>query len=66
MGRLRDMVWDIEALIVRKGLDEFGTKGRISANAGFVLSLVNDRTPDDPTKIERLRQAVYDVTGERI
>lgn len=66
MGRLRNMVWDIEAIIARRELDEFATKGRISANAGFVLSLVNDRTPDDPDKIERLRQAVYDIIGERI
>lgn len=66
MGKLSDMVWDIEALIARKGLDEFGTKGRISANAGFVLSLVSERTPDDPDKIQRLREAVFNVTGERI
>ena len=66
MGKLSDMVWDIEALIARKGLDEFGTKGRISASAGFVLSLVSERTPDDPDRIQRLKDAVFTVTGERI
>lgn len=66
MGRLSGMVWDIEALIARKQLDEFGTKGRISAKAGFVLSLVDERTPDDPDKIQRLKDAVFDVVGERI
>jgi len=66
MGQLSRMVWDIEALIARKGLDEFMTKGRISANAGFVLSLVDERTPDDPDKIQRLRDAVLLVTDEKI
>lgn len=66
MGRLHGMLWEIERLIVSKGLDEFSTKGRISANAGFILSLVNDRTPDDPDKIQRLKDAVFEVLGERI
>lgn len=66
MGRLYDMKLAIEDVIARKGVEEYVTKGKISAQAGFVLSLVKRDGPDDPVKIERLRTAVFEVLGEQL
>lgn len=63
MGRLFDGVAEIDRVIASRGLDAVRTKGQIGMNAGFFLAIVFPDTPDDPTKIDRLKRAAQDVLG---
>lgn len=66
MGQLNDLKYSVERVIAERGLDEYLVKGQISLKAGFMLSLVNERTPDSAEKSSKLREAVLDVLGARI
>lgn len=66
MGKLYDTVRHIEAVIQRKNLPFFKTKGLIAIEVGFALSLVTEKTPDDPARIAALKAAATQVLGERI
>lgn len=61
MGQLFDARQKLDAIIAQKNLDPVNTRGAIGMKAGFLLSMVNASTPDDPAKLDRLRQAVKDV-----
>jgi len=65
MGRLHDTVKRIEAVIERKGLPLYKTRGLIALRAGFLLGMVAPDTPDDPDKIAQLEAAAKEVLGER-
>ncbi len=66
MGTLHEAVRSIDAIIARRALPVFKTRGLIALRAGFALSLIDARTPDDAQKLERLRAAAREVLGEPI
>ena len=66
MGKLHRAVRQIDELIEHEGLDLFQTRGKISMRLGFMLSSVNESTPDDPEKLQRLIDSAERVLGERI
>ena len=66
MGQLYEMVQQLDQLIQRKGLPFARTKGLVVIKAGFSLVLVDPSTPDDPSKIEKLRTAVKEIVGEKL
>jgi predicted regulator of Ras-like GTPase activity (Roadblock/LC7/MglB family) len=63
---LHEAVQAVEALIERRGGDPVRLRGQIALRAGFALDFVDASTPDDPDKLERLRQAARAVLGEDI
>ena len=63
MGKLSDYCEQIERHIESNGLDVFKTRGALAMKCGFIITLIHEDDPDDPEKIERLRQAALDVLG---
>jgi len=66
VGKLYDYAQRIEEHIQRNNLDVFTTRGAIGMKAGFIVSLITPNDPDDPVKIEKLRNAVQSVLGIRL
>jgi len=66
VGKLYDYAQRIEEHIQRNNLDVFSTRGAIGMKAGFILSLIGPNDPDDPAKIEKLRNAAQNVLGIRL
>jgi predicted regulator of Ras-like GTPase activity (Roadblock/LC7/MglB family) len=64
-GRLFQLVQRIEAVIARKKLDPFRTRGAISMAAGVGLRAIDEATPDDPDMQAKLEAAALAVLGER-
>ncbi len=64
MGRIYDTVRNIDAVIARKGLPVFKTKGLIAIKAGFSLALIDENTPENAPQIAALRAAAREVLGE--
>jgi hypothetical protein len=64
-GLLFQAVQRIEAVIVRKKLDPFRTRGAIGMAAGFGLRCIDADTPDDPDMLEKLLAAATAVLGEK-
>lgn len=65
-GRLHALVQRIDAIIARRKLDPFGTRGEIALKAGFGLGFIDAETPDDPQKLSRLQAAASAVLGEPV
>ncbi len=63
-GRLWQLVQRIEAVIARKRLDPFRTRGAISMAAGVGLRAIDEDTPDDPGLQAKLEAAAKAVLGE--
>jgi hypothetical protein len=63
MGRLYDHCTRIQEHIERNNLDVFRTRGALALQCGFLITLIEPNEPDDPQKIEALRQAARDVLG---
>ena len=61
MGQLYDMKVQIEQKIKDDGLDVAEMKGKIGLRSGTVLAFVSATTPDDPTKIAKLKSAAKEV-----
>lgn len=57
MGQLFDARKRIEQVIAERGLHLPEVRGAICLKSGFLLTLVQQDTPDDPAKLERLRAA---------
>lgn len=66
MGKLYEAARQIDAVIEKRGMDPFKTKGQISMRTGFLLSFISPDDPDDDERIEQLKQVAYEVLGERI
>ena len=66
MSLLFDTVKQIEAVIQKKNLPAFKTKGRIALKAGFVLSTIEPNSPDDPSQLEHLKAAAREILGEAV
>ncbi len=56
----------IDAVIARRGLDRFKTRGAIAMKAGFGLGAIDADSPDDPQKLKSLRAAAAAVLGEKV
>ncbi|HEY6001698.1 MAG TPA: roadblock/LC7 domain-containing protein [Anaeromyxobacter sp.] len=65
-GSLHALVQRIDAVIARRKLDPFDTRGAIALQAGFGLGFIDAETPDDPEKLSRLRAAASAVLGESV
>jgi hypothetical protein len=64
-GKLWLAVQRIEAVIARKKLDPFRTRGAISMAAGFGLRAIDEDSPDDPEMQQKLEAAALAVLGEK-
>jgi len=64
-GRLWQLVQRIEAVISRKKLDPFRTRGAISMAAGVGLRAIDVDTPDDQVMQSKLEAAALAVLGEK-
>ncbi len=63
MGQLFDIRTKIEKVIVDKKLDPVKTKGEIGLKAGLMLAFINQTTPDDSVKANKLISAAREVLG---
>lgn len=61
MGNLYDARLKIEKVINEKKLDAVKTKGQIGLKAGLMIALINQNTPDDNDKLQKLAVAVKEV-----
>lgn len=65
-GRLWETVQRINALIERSGEEPFKLRGKIAIKAGFSLDLIDADTPDDPSRLQKLRAAASAVLGQPV
>lgn len=63
MGKLYDYCQQIQQHIDVNHLDVFKSRGELALRCGFLVSLIGPDDPDDPQKIEALRNAARDVFG---
>jgi hypothetical protein len=61
VSQLYDLRLLIESKIKADGLDAMKVKGQIGLRSGRVLALISPSTPDDPTAVSKLKQAVKEV-----
>jgi len=61
MGVLFNIKTKVDKCIDEKKLDGAVVRGKIALQTGFLLALINQATPDDPAKIEKLRKAAESV-----
>jgi len=64
VGKLYEIVREIDRVIHERDLPIFMTKGRISIQSGFPLGMVRKDTPDDAQKLEKLLAAARSVLGD--
>jgi len=67
MSRLYDAVRKVDALIKSSGKEGkafFQAKGQISMQAGFVLSTIQETSPDNAQQLAALKTAVKAVLGK--
>ncbi len=62
MGKLWELSQKIDAVILERGLDRASTRGKIALKAGVIFAF-DKNTPDDPTKIAKIKQAARDILG---
>jgi hypothetical protein len=61
MGQLHEMKKRIDQAIAVHKLDATKTRGMIGMKAGFLIGMIDDNTPDDPVKLQKLRAAAQEV-----
>ncbi len=61
MGRLYDAKVKLEQTIRERRLNEAEARGKLSLRSGVLLALIRPDSPDDPTKLEKLRAAAKEV-----
>jgi len=67
MSLLYDAIAKVDDLIRQSGRTNkefFQAKGQISMKAGFVLSTIPEKGPEDPAKLAALKAAVRAVLGK--
>ena len=67
MSQLYDAIAKVDELIRQSGKvnkEFFQAKGQISMKAGFVLSTISEKGPEDPVKLAALKAAVRAVLGK--
>lgn len=63
MGKLYDYAQRIQQHIEENNLDVFKTRGAIAMRVGFIVTLVRPDDPDEPEKVQALRDAAKEVLG---
>lgn len=63
MGKLYDYSQQIQKHIEANNLDVFRTRGELAMRCGFIVTLIKPEDPDDPTKIDSLREAAKAALG---
>jgi len=63
VGKLYDLMTEVDKVIDQRGLDAFKVKGQMSLKAGFFVSLVTPSMPDDDVKMKALLDAAREVLG---
>jgi len=66
MGKLYDYAQRIEEHIQRNNLDVFKSRGAIAMRVGFIVTLIRPDDPDDPEKVQALKEAAAEVLGLRL
>lgn len=66
MGVLYDLKMQVETIAVRQHRDVSLIRGEISRKAGFMISLVGVSSPDDPDRVARLKDAIFEVLNEQV
>ena len=66
MGKLYDARMRIDKIIQQKNLDVFKTRGAINLKTGIMISMINESTPDDEAKLQKIKSAVLDILGVSI
>lgn len=62
MGQLFEISNKINEIISQKKLDKLTTRGKIGIKSG-VLMAFNENTPDDPEKINKIKDAAREILG---
>jgi len=61
MGKLYEYCQRIQRHIDDNQLDVFKARGAIALKCGFLISLIGPDEPDDPVRIQALREAAREV-----
>ena len=61
MGQMYDLKLRIDQVIGQQRLDDVKTRGAIGMRSGVMLSLINASTPDDPAKIQKIRDVAAEI-----
>lgn len=62
MGQLFELSKKIDEIITQKGLDKLPTRGKIGLKSGILMAF-NEKTPDDPEKIQKIKSAASEILG---
>lgn len=63
MGTLYEYSTKIQQHIDANKLDVFKTRGELAMKCGFIITLIGPDDPDDPRKVEALREAASTTLG---
>ncbi len=66
MSQIYEAVKRVDAIITRKKLDLYRTRGLISVRTGFLLGTIQPETPDSEERLAALRGAVREILGESV
>ena len=61
MGQLYNIRMKIEETISQRKLEASKTKGQITLKSGILLVTIDEKTPDDAAKIDKLKKAAKEV-----
>ena len=65
MSKLWDLSLKIDEVVSHRGLDRIVTRGKVGMEAGILMN-INKNTPDDDTKILKLKLAVEKILGVKL
>jgi hypothetical protein len=65
MGQIFELKTQIDQFIQQKGLDAAQMRGKIGMKAGVLLTMINADSPDDATKLGKLKLAAEEVLGQK-
>ncbi len=63
MGKLYDYCSQIQTYIERNNLDVFKARGELALRCGFLISLIGPDEPDDPQRIQAIKDAAQSLWG---
>jgi hypothetical protein len=63
MGKLYEYCQRVQQHIESNGLDIYKSRGEVAMRCGFLIPLVKPDDPDDPAKIQALREAAKELFG---
>jgi hypothetical protein len=63
VSKLYDTCQEVIRIIDSRGLDPFKTRGALAMKVGFLVTAVRPDDPDDPAKVQRLKDAAQETLG---